>query len=134
MKNYQIKGFIKYYLAKVDGMSKLSSLIQTKEAYKENIVKRCIVPFDKIGEEIIEKEFCIPVYDLISGSDFLEMVKTKCIINYDGVLDCILVNGYKTNLGLVSKNGFIDGEFLVDEATFKTLCNENEVLVNWANK
>ena len=93
---------------------------------------------EKIEEDIInkmiEKKFNLFIYDLIPGLDFLEMVKNKSIINYDGVMDCILVNGYKTNLGLITKNGFIDGEFLVDETTFKALCDGNEVLVNWANK
>ena len=138
MEIYNTKGFIKYYFITENGTSKLSSSVQTKSCYKENIIKMFGNNYEKIEEdiinEIIEKEFNLFIYDLIPGLDFLEMVKNKSIINYDGVIDCILVNGYKTNLGLITKNGFIDGEFLVDETTFKALCDGNEVLVNWANK
>lgn len=142
MENYKIKGFINYYLANIDGVFKLDFSLQTKEIYEENVLKRFVNPFNgynrKVREEIIteliESKFNIPIYNLIPGIHFLEMVKTKSITNNDGDLDCIIVNGYKTNLGLFTKNNFIGGEFLVDETTFKTLCNGNKVLVNWANK
>ena len=74
-----------------------------------------------------------PVYDLMSGSEFLDAVRNNCIMDDDGTLSDIFVDGYRTNLGL-DEAGLSQGKFLVSGKIFEQLCDEHEVLVNWANK
>lgn len=74
-----------------------------------------------------------PIFDLMSGLDFLEAVLSGGITDYDGTLSDIFVDGYKSNLGLAAE-GFEQGEFLVDENLFKQICEQYKVEVNWANK
>lgn len=74
-----------------------------------------------------------PVYDLMPGSEFLDAVQSNCIMDYDGILSGIFIDGFRTNLGL-DEAGLSQGGFLVSGQIFKQLCDEHEVLVNWANK
>ena len=74
-----------------------------------------------------------PVYDLMPGKEFLNDVRNGCIIDYDGTLSDIFVDGYRTNLGL-DEAGLSQGSFLVSGKVFEWLCDEHEVLVNWANR
>jgi len=89
--------------------------------------------FEKVVKESIEDQYTYENYDIMSGIDFLESVLSGCITDYDGCIAQIFVDGYKSNLGLFTDN-LIDGDFLVDEFTFRELCNEHDVKVNWANK
>ena len=73
------------------------------------------------------------VYDLFDGEYFLKMVEEGCIIDYDGSLANIFVDGYNSNLGLFCGD-FSQGGFLVDAETFREICKEYDVKVNWANK
>lgn len=75
----------------------------------------------------IEKE------DLFDGKGFLEDVRNKCIIDYDGSLEHIFVNGFESNLGLAS-NDFCQGKFLVMEDVFEELCEEYNIKVDWAGR
>lgn len=72
------------------------------------------------------------IYDIMSGLEFLSHIKCGTIINSDGLLSEVFIDGYKSNLGLISKN-FSQGEFLVDEETFMNICKTHKVEVNWAN-
>lgn len=71
--------------------------------------------------------------DLFDGKEFLEDVRNKCIIDYDGSLEHIFVNGFESNLGLAS-NDFCQGKFLVMEDVFEELCEEYNIKVDWAGK
>lgn len=75
----------------------------------------------------IEKE------DLFDGKEFLEDVRNKCIIDYDGSLEHIFVNGLESNLGLASAD-FCQGNFLVMEDVFEELCEEYDIKVDWAGR
>lgn len=89
--------------------------------------------FEKIVREDIENHYTYDDYDIMSGIDFLESVLSGSITDYDGSIAQIFVDGYKSNLGLCTDN-LIDGEFLIDEFTFREICSEHKVEVNWANK
>ena len=71
--------------------------------------------------------------DLFDGKEFLEDVRNKCIIDYDGSLEHIFVNGFESNLGLAS-NDFCQGKFLVMEDVFEELCEEYNIKVDWAGR
>ena len=71
--------------------------------------------------------------DLIDGKEFLEDVRSKCIIDYDGSLEYIFVNGYESNLGLASTD-FCQGKFLVMEDVFEELCEEYDIKVDFAGR
>ena len=73
------------------------------------------------------------IYHLYDGKDFLKEVENGCIIDYDGEILNIFVNGYISNLGL-HHEGLSQGRFLIDKETFLELCEEYEIKVNWANK
>lgn len=83
----------------------------------------------------IEKEILSPilVYDLMSGKKFYENVDSGCLIDYDGHIADVYINGYKSNLGLYHK-GICQGDFIVDGDTWLEICEEFNVEVNWANK
>ena len=71
--------------------------------------------------------------DITSGKDFYEEVDGGCIIDYDGSIGNIYVNGYKSNLGLFHK-GLCQGYFIVDGPTWLDICEEFDVEVEWCNK
>lgn len=81
-----------------------------------------------------EDKFFAYIYDLYSGEEFLELVKSRCFTNYDGTVADIFVDGYKSNLGLYTENGFECGGFQVDEELWLHICDNYKVEVNWANK
>lgn len=86
-------------------------------------------------KEIQEDRVIINPYDLMTGESFLDEIRSGCIIDEDGSLANIIVDGYISDIGLVSKNRhFMQGDFLCEEDMFKELCDEHTVLVNWANK
>lgn len=74
-----------------------------------------------------------PVYDfgdLFDGLEFLNDVRSGRIMEYDGALGCVIVDGMKSNIGL-STDGFTAGFFLLEEAAFEKLCHERKVEVVW---
>ena len=71
--------------------------------------------------------------DMMSGNDFYEDVDGGGIIDYDGCIGNIYVNGYKSNLGLVHR-GLCQGYFIVDGETWLDICDEFDVEVEWCNK
>ena len=71
--------------------------------------------------------------DLMSGKEFYEDVDGGCIIDYDGILGEVFVNGYVSNLGLCHR-GLCQGYFIVDGETWLDICEEFDVEVEWCNK
>ena len=69
----------------------------------------------------------------IKDEEFGEMVDTGYIIDYDGTLADVFVDGFVSNLGLFH-NGFKQGKFLVTYDIWKKICDKHDVIVNWANK
>lgn len=81
-----------------------------------------------------ETEFTYDVYDLISGKEFLESVQDGCFIDYDGHIAQVFIDGFVSNVGLITDNLTSGGQFYMDENAWADLCNNYEVLVNWVNK
>lgn len=90
--------------------------------------------FDATFEMFWEDRFSENIYDLFSGEEFLKMVQYCSITNYDGTVADVFVDGYKSNLGLYSDNGFECGGFQVDDELWLQICDNYKVEVNWANK
>ncbi len=84
---------------------------------------------DWLYERFFEKN----IYSTFTGQEFGEMVDTGYIIDYDGTLADVFVDGFVSNLGLFH-NGFKQGKFLVTYDVWKKICDKHEVVVNWANK
>lgn len=89
---------------------------------------------DATFEMFWEDRFSENIYDLFSGEEFLKMVQDHSIINYDGTVADVFVDGYKSNLGLYTDNGFECGGFQVDDELWLQICDNYKVEVNWANK
>ena len=73
------------------------------------------------------------IYSLMSGEDFIRDIESGCIIDDDGRIADVFVDGYISNLG-IHHNGFTSGNFLVNKETFLDICKNYKVEVNWANK
>ena len=105
----------------------------------EVIVKRIkaedvLQAYSKDAREDIRKwHFSKTIYDLIEGEEFAKMVESGCIINDDGTLANVFVDGFDSNLGLVGR-GFDQGNFIVTIDKFLDICTRHEIFVNWAGK
>ena len=88
---------------------------------------------DLLIDGVVKNKLTIQEYSLMSGSAFLSLVDSTCIIDDDGLLSEVLVDGFISNLGL-SHKGFSQGEFLVTYDVWKNICSNHDVVVNWANK
>lgn len=87
-----------------------------------------------LTDDVIKETHCSHnLYDLFTGKEFLSMIEDGGIIDYDGDLCNIFVDGYNSNLGIVDK-GFCQGKFLVTTEIFRELCDKHDINVNWANK
>ena len=84
-------------------------------------------------EEIRHKYYSPRIYHLIKGKDFVDMVETGCIIDDDGTLANVFVDGFDSNLGLVGRE-FDQGNFIVTIDKFLDICTRHEIFVNWAGK
>lgn len=84
-------------------------------------------------DSVVTNKLTIQEYSLMSGSEFLSSVDSTCIIDDDGFLSEVLVDGFISNLGL-SHKGFSQGKFLVTYDVWKNICSNHDVVVNWANK
>ena len=71
--------------------------------------------------------------DIMSGIDFLQDVKNNCLSDYDGYIERVFVDGYKSNLGLLTDN-LQSGDFLVTEDVWEKLCVEHDIQISWCNK
>lgn len=92
-----------------------------------------IAKMNAASEENVREYYTFQVGDLYEGKEFLRMIREKGIMNSDGELIRIFVGGYLTNLGIAS-NDFYQGNFLIMEDVFEELCEEHDILVEWANK
>lgn len=125
-KTYQSKGFMSFQLDDdFDLAYQITTINDILSHYPEAMQ-------DALKPGIIDT-FTRPVYDLMPGDEFLDAVRSTCIMDDDGELADIFVDGFRTNLGL-NEDGFSQGRFLVSGKVFEQLCDEHEVLVNWANK
>lgn len=125
-KTYQSKGFMLFQLDDDFSLAYRTVTVDDMLSQYSEILR------DEMRPEIV-KTFTYSLYDLMSGKEFLDAVRSSCIIDDDGILSDIFVDGFATNLGL-SEAGLSQGEFLVSGKVFEQICNEHEVLVNWANK
>lgn len=76
---------------------------------------------------------CVICGDLMTGKEFYEDVDCGGIIDYDGCLGEVFINGYRSNLGLCHR-GLCQGGFIVDGPTWLDLCNDFNIEVEWCNK
>ena len=86
-----------------------------------------------VVDQIYNWQLTKSIYGLFDGKDFLKMVQDGCIIDYDGYIADVFVDGYESNLGLATDNLTSSG-FLVSEEIWKDICEEYKVEVNWVNK
>ena len=107
-------------------------------AFDEDYYHERYKEYGDIGELMLkdkyEKEFNFDIYDLIPGKEFLESVQDKCFTDYDGHICQVFVDGFKSNIGLISDNLISGGDFYMDADAWNDLCDNYEVFVNWANK
>ena len=115
---YEAKGYLDFLL----GMNGLQSVTKHKEG--------ALRPF---GGEDFFNWFEKNIYFLMSGEEFFNSVDSGIIIDYDGSLAEVFVDGFISNLGLCHK-GLKQGKFLVDGKTWLSICKNHKVEVNWANK
>ena len=88
---------------------------------------------EAVTDMLYRDKFDRNIYDLFEGKEFLQMVEDGCLIDYDGHIADIFVDGYRSNLGLATDN-LTQGELLVNAEIWKELCEQFEIEVNWANK
>ena len=84
-------------------------------------------------DTVVTNRLTVQEYSLMSGSRFLSLVDNTCIMDDDGLISEVIVDGFISNLGLSHKD-FSQGEFLVTYDVWKNICNNHDVVVNWANK
>ena len=131
MEQYKAKGAILFRLG-IDG---IEYQIFDRDWYMEDNGRYFSDPDNckQIVDMIYEDKFTKNIYDLFDGEKFLENVEDGCIIDYDGSISDVFVDGYVSNLGLATDN-LTQGKFLVDAEVWKDICDEFKVEVNWANK
>ena len=122
--NYQTKGRLDF----------VATIDDVKVAFRDKEWYRKDWGLDATFEMFWVDHFNKSIYDLYSGEEFLEMVKDGCFTNDDGTVADIFVDGYKSNLGLFTEEGFECGAFKVDEELWLNICDNYKVEVNWANK
>lgn len=131
MKQYKTKGFIEFRL----GVNGVEYRIYDRDYYLKREKRH--IGDDAFCEEVVEHmyrhNFTKTIYDLIDGKKFLECVQEGYLIDYDGNISSIFVNGYLSNLGLATDN-LSQGDFLVSAEVWSEICDEFKVEVNWANK
>ena len=96
----------------------------------ENNYEMDIIEYDEIVREMRDHSL---IGDLMRGHAFLNAVEEGYLIDYDGSLGKVYICGYESNLGL-SCNMLHQGDFQVDGDTWKQLCDEFDVMVEWCNK
>lgn len=119
------KGIITFRL----GKSGLETNIMTMDDLINEFEGAC----QNAAKEYYETKFKVSDETLISGINFLSDVDEHGIIDEDGSLVNVLVDGYVSNLGL-SHEYFSQGQFLVTADIWKELCGKYNIQVEWANK
>lgn len=140
-KGYKAKGYMTFglcldeegYILKYR-LYKLEDILDDRMKWLSDIPN--LPDYDNILENLREEvqlDNTYEIYYLMDGMEFLNAVLDGSIMDYDGTLSDIFIDGYKSNLGLATE-GLEQGEFLVDENLFKQICEQYKVEVNWANK
>ena len=122
--SYNAKGTLDF----VATINDIKVAIRDEEWYK-----RCWNSYS-IFELMWTDHFVKSIYDLMSGQEFLKAVQDGYLTNYDGSVAQVFVDGYISNLGLYTEDGFQCGDFTVDEELWLQICDNYKVEVNWANK
>lgn len=99
-------------------------------AYIDDEIKFFVEDYSEETKDMYAQVIC---GDIMSGKEFYDDVDCGGIIDYDGILGNVYVNGYKCNLGLCHK-GLCQGYFIVDGRTWLDICEEFDVEVEWCNK
>lgn len=124
------KGLILFFVSKDD---ELFTIRFDRDYYTEYYKQ-----YGEMGEIMLndkyEREFTYDIYHQISGKEFLNCVKTGCFTDYDGHIAEVFVDGFKSNIGLITDNLVSGGEFFMDEDAWNKLCEDYKVSVNWVNK
>lgn len=90
--------------------------------------------YKKACNEELDKSLNVEVMDtLMDGKEFFNNVDNHCIIDYDGYIENIFVDGYISNIGLAHE-GIFEGKFLLNGEAFNQLCKEHDVKVDWRNR
>lgn len=116
-----------------DGNSILICRGETLEEIINKAIRRSSGSMDSVYREMYTNQYTREVYDLFSGEEFLEMVLDKSIIDYDGSINNVYVDGRLSNLGLCAGD-LESGNFLVDENTWRYLCKQFKIEVDWCNR
>ena len=83
--------------------------------------------------ENVTKSYIVEACNLIEGREFLDDVMNNCLTDYDGYINNVFVDGYKSNLGLIANN-LKSGYFLVDSVVWLEICDKHTVYVDWISK
>ena len=131
MEQYNAKGYIEFSLG-VDG---IQYRIYDRDYYlkHEHGHINDTVFCEQVVDHMYRHNFTKKIYDLIDGKKFLEAVQEGYFIDYDGTISDVFVDGYVSNLGLITDN-LTKGKFLVTAEVWEEICDEFKVEVNWANK
>ena len=131
---YKAKGYLNFGMALSNGEYDYCTQIVTKKYLIDTLCKgNFSSDYRKSITEMVNSQLTFNNCTLIDGIDFLANVKHKDIMNYDGFIANVFVDGYKSNLGLYTDT-FSDGQFLVNEKLFAKICEKYKVEIDWANK
>ena len=117
---FKAKGYITFRLGKEDTEYSIDTA--------EDLAKNSGYPIEMYRERLERL-----IYDLMSGKEFFEDVAGGGIIDYDGRIADVFVDGYVSNLGL-SHRGLNQGNFLLNGDAWLEYCDKFDIKVNWANK
>lgn len=131
MAQYKAKGYIEFSL----GADGIEYRIYDRDYYlrREKGYIRDDTFYEEVVEHMYRHNFTKDIYDLFDGKEFLEQVEEGYLIDYDGSISGIFVDGYISNLGLSTHN-LTQGKFLVSAEMWFEICDEFKVEVNWVNK
>lgn len=128
---YKAKGQLFFRL----GLNGIQTQVYDRSYYLQH--EQYYINDNKMCEEIVDQiyrwDFERDIYDLFDGKEFLKLVQDGCIMDDDGFMSTVFVDGYISNLGLATDN-LTQGNFLVSAEVWKDICNKFKVEVNWANK
>ena len=130
MEKYFAKGQVLFVQTK-DGLKENR---YDRDYYMEEYKSRLGTATENYVNYLYDSKFTYKVYNLMSGKKFLKQVLEGYFMDGDGSICEIFIDGFKSNLGLFTDK-LISGEgCLLDEDSWKKLCDIYNVEVNWANK